>query len=282
MVIRRRVDAAPAVAPAVSAKQWLVAAYGQDGGAEGYLSPRSTLMFISSNAATYERDEAERQCKRMEAQRGWQGYVWVVEPLPKRPIDARTGLPTPPTSADMKTAVGEGMRKELAKDKLFRQQADKRVDTDVGSVVASVDHGIEDDEDDEDGTGDDEEGDDMVLVKKAGKSATKGKRATAGATKPVPKMKLRTAAKSASKRTAAATNGGGPCLCGCGAQARKWLMRGHVKKFFSQLADVKAGTAKPEALFGKQITAAMAPWKKLATGGQKPATTDFDKIRANV
>lgn len=287
-------------------KRWMVASYGEDGSLLGWATSRDTCMCWTINCAVVDKSAAERLCVRME--RIWPGRIWLVEPAPRTHIDSRTGASLPADVVGrrgMDAAVAEGFVREQERDGAFGRAHRKPLhnkptqvlDTARPHALASVlrrqvdsagGAGIEQ-ADVEDGAGnDDEEGDDMVLVKtkgsraaKKGKTSAKAKATTPKVTTKVPKMQLRTATVT-SKRKAAETNGGGPCLCGCGAQAKKWLLRGHVKKVNSSLAAIKAGTTTPEKEFGKAIAAAYGPWKKLAAGGQKPATVDFDKVRAAV
>jgi len=276
-------------------KRWLVSSYNDEGVHQGYATGRDTTMHWTTNAATYvDRAKAERLCAHME--RIQRGRIWVVEPAPKVPIDARTGVALPDDvvrKRGMDAAVAEGFALEVERDERFgqahrteRNKPTPLLDKTPRHALASV---LRRQVSDADVAGieqaNDEEGASvMVLVKnKGGKKVAAAKTANKAksAVKPVPKMKLRTASV-ASKRTAAASNGGGPCLCACGSKAVKWFRRGHIKILNSKLADIKAGTITPEKALGKQIAAAFGPWTKLKAGGQKPATLDFDKVRAAV
>lgn len=284
-------------------KRWMVASYDDEGTHQGFATGRDTAMFWSINGASFtDKSAAEHLCARME--RIWPSRIWLVEPAPRTPIDARTGVPLPADvvrKRGMEAAVAEGFALEVERDERFgkahrteRNKLTQVLDTARPHALASVlrrqvdsagGAGIEE-ADVEDDAGNDVEGEQRMVLVKDGKKATAKKTATkakakAKATTKVPKMQLRTAT-ATSKRKAAESNGGGPCLCGCGAQAKKWLLRGHVKRVNSSLAAIKAGTTTPEKEFGKSIAAAYGPWKKLAAGGQKPATVDFDKVRAAV
>lgn len=232
-------------------RQFLVACYLEDGSHHGWHTVRGTLSFLSSSALRFSsKQAADNRIVRLEAT--WPtAYMWCAEREPKYDIDVRTGQ-------RLDGAGGARL------DTINRQPLESSLPQTDGLPV--------------------QQGESMPVKKKIVKPATK--------VSPVPKMKLRTTSakgKTAASKaaTAAASNGASrtsrlPCLCNCGELSTNYLLRGHWKKIKGYLNEIKAGSAKPEKLFGAKIAKAMGPWVANRGGGMKPATTDYAKIRANL
>lgn len=240
---------------------WGLAAYNLDGTFVGWATSINSLVSNPSRAQRLTLEAASRRIPDME--RAWRGYsrLWVEQKLPLEAVGLDTvkagsvrlaahphtpARPvetcTPASPVESEAVVLKAKMKGVAKGK-----AAKPTD---GKV----------------------------------KPAANGKDSTAKAMKRKPA--LRTTSSKASARvksasSAASTNGGGPCLCACGAQVKKWLLRGHITRVRSSLAAIRRGDTTPEKVFGKKLAAAYGPWKAVGKlGGQVPATTNFDKVRA--
>ncbi len=111
---------------------------------------------------------------------------------------------------------------------------------------------------------------------KATKATKHSKRAEKASTVAKASTKTRANANRTAPTGAARVN---VCLC-CKGKTANSFVRGHVRRFIKNLADVKAGIEKPKDVFKADVYKAMGPWKPTRSGGFVPTVTDYRTLTA--
>lgn len=266
---------------------WVVARYNADGDFMGWATSRDTWSPNPVHAQLYDKVNAEKAAEHFGlprrlyvggkpvegARTPYPGDMFIVERPKKATVesDPLKGKLKPPKTASL---AGES-RMGRPDARMVDTGARKKVGL---AVTESTDTDTE------------TEGGDTMPLKGKTAAAKKGAKSPAKATKPVTKPTKSAKTAKGSKRKSAAKKGPVTdarslrqfkCLCGCKKPTANFFLRGHIKRFRSQLEAVKAGTTKPESAFGAELAKAMGPWKPVGKGF-KPTTTDYVKLRAAV
>ncbi len=255
---------------------FVVAAYDTDGVRQGWLTSRETLSYQSNKAVRLGRAHADNAVRDMQAR--WSWYSWLVQRPPVEDFDCRTRKTLPRLSPvdSVAAAAVESPTGRIAKPAsepatlraTSRATGRKQTEETDMSVTKT-----------------------KRVVKRPGaakaKSAakTKGPKGAAKVVRRVgiPKKTVTTAARKPSKSARPGAPFARPakntCLCGgCDGKSTNYFVRGHIRRFTSNLAAVRRGDKSPKAAFGAAQAKAMGPWRETKTGFI-PATINYEKIR---